>query len=301
MVLKEADDRSGDIVHLKALLLEPNLSAFQKGGIKDELWKLEKGAWGEKDAAYFLDFHFKPYPNTVLLHDLRFELSNGKCAQIDHLIINRLLEIYVLETKNWDRLTVDEFGDCTTGGSKTTGTESPLEQCKRHVEVLKRVFEVDPELKRLAPRFEMRPRVLLAPKCHLKAPHHREWYFKADAFHAAWCKDVDDDTLNLKNVIAVTRFSKAETIIKIAERLIALDEKGPVDWRAKFGLPDHVTAVSANKIVASIPGLADDVPRWGDDWFVLHRKPTEEMKKLIRSAGYRAKEENGEWVWRLKR
>src|ERR1700761_7626994 len=100
MVLKEADDRSGDIAQLKILLRESGLTDFQRKNIKEQLWNLEKGIKGEEDAAYFLNFHFRPYKRTILLHDLRFALTNGKTAQIDHLIINRCLEIYVLETKN---------------------------------------------------------------------------------------------------------------------------------------------------------------------------------------------------------
>ncbi len=154
MLIKSADDRTEDIAELKALLTEPNLTPNQKKRIQEKLRNLEKGAWGEQQAAYFLDFHFDKYQNTIILHDLRLELSSGKTAQIDHLIINRCLDIYILESKNWSQLTVDETGACTTWDGRIVGVESPLEQCKRHADVLTRTFQVDPQLKALAPASE---------------------------------------------------------------------------------------------------------------------------------------------------
>jgi hypothetical protein len=36
----------------------------------------------------------------VVIHDLRIE-HRGRVAQIDHLLINRVLDIFVLESKNY--------------------------------------------------------------------------------------------------------------------------------------------------------------------------------------------------------
>jgi hypothetical protein len=301
MVIKDADDRSEDITELQALLNEQGLTQIQRKNIQQEIKNLEKGAWGEQQAAYFLDFHFSDYKNTIILHDLQLVLSNGKTAQIDHLIINRWLDVYVLESKNWNQLTVDETGACTTWDGRIIGVESPLEQCKRHADVLVRTFQIDPQLKALAPRQNINCRVLVAPRCHLKAAHHKEWYVKADAFHSAWDKELENETA-AKTLVAFTRFISRESLIKIGQTLVGLHNPGRRDWRAKFGLsPALVEAkLPANKIVSSIDGLADYVPRWGENWFVLQGKPTEETKKIIRGAGYRAKQENGEWVWRLK-
>jgi len=301
MLIKSADDRSEDVAELNALLVEAKPTPTQKKRIQEELRNLKKGAWGEHQAAYFLDFHFEGYKNTIILHDLRLVLSNGKTAQIDHLIINKFLDVYVLESKNWGQLTVDETGACTIGDGRIIGVESPLEQCKRHADVLARSFQIDPQLKALAPRQNIMCRVLVAPGCHLKAPHHKEWYVKADAFHSAWEKDIDNETM-VKSVMSLTRMVSRETLIKIGHTLAELHNPGRRDWRARFGLspapPEAKTP--ANKVVSSIEGLADYVPRWGEDWFVLQGKPTEETKKAIKAAGYRANQEKGEWVWRLK-
>ena len=74
---------------------------------------------------------------------------NGRVAQIDHLIINRLLEVYVIETKNiktkvrfqnggWERINFNHWD----------GMPSPVEQNRRHIAVLKELIEAE----KLAPQ-----------------------------------------------------------------------------------------------------------------------------------------------------
>jgi hypothetical protein len=304
MLIKGADDRAEDIAELNTLLAEAKLTTTQKKRIQEEIRNLEKGAWGEQQAAYYLDFYFAGYKNTIILHDLRLELSNGKTAQIDHLIINRRLDIYVLESKNWNQLSVDETGACTTWRGRIIGVESPLEQCKRHADVLVRAFQLDPQLDAIARGHNIFCRVLVAPDCHLKAPHHQEWFVKADAFHSAWEKEIENESV-AKTLLAVARMFRVsrEKLIEMGQRLVELHNPGRRDWQARFGLPTAPVAQQPpmNKIVASIPGLANFVPNWGEDWFVLKGRPTEETKKAIKTAGYRPNQEkNGDWVWRLK-
>jgi hypothetical protein len=90
--------------------------------------------------------------------------------------------------------------------------------------------------------------------------------------------------------------------VKLGEALAELHRPARIDWKAKFGFSSASleTKTSANKVVASIDGLAEYVPRWGEDWFVLKAEPTDVTKKRIKAAGYRPKHENGEWIWRLK-
>lgn len=56
---------------------------------------------GENEAAYEIDFHFKNHKNYIVLHDLRLEV-NGRAAQIDHILLDRTLVAYVLETKHFN-------------------------------------------------------------------------------------------------------------------------------------------------------------------------------------------------------
>jgi hypothetical protein len=301
MLIKSADDRSEDIRILTALLDDPNLTSTQKQRIRQQRDNLEKGAWGEQKAAYFIDFHFAGGKNNIILHDLRLVSSDGRVAQIDHVIINRMMFIYVLESKNWKQLTVDETGVCTIWAGRTIGVESPLEQCKRHAEVLSAIFESHPNLNALALRHEIISRVLVAPGCNLRAPFHKEGYLKADHFHAAWEREFDDASF-LKGVLGLSRLVSPETLAKLGQELAGLHQPDRIDWRARFGLPPLPLEAELlpNRVVASIEGLSEYVPKWGEDWFILKAEPTDITKKIIKAAGYRAKQENGEWVWRLK-
>ncbi len=302
MVIKSADDRSDDIAALNALLAEATLTRAQRVAIKEQLHNLEKGAWGEQTSAYFINFHFAGSQNNIVLHDLRVVLSDGRTAQIDHLIINRMMFIYVLETKNWNQLTVDKEGICTTWAGRVVGVESPLEQYKRHVEVLNLALQGSFELRALARRFKIIPRVIVAPNCNLRASYHREWYLKADHFHAAWEKEFNDVNF-VEAVVGLSRMVSREALIKLGHELGSLHHPSRTDWRARFGITSvsEKVDVPANQLVSSIEGLADYVPRWGEDWFVLQGRPTEQTKKKLNSAGYRASKENGDWVWRLRR
>ena len=59
MLLKTADDRSGDINALESLLGRRDLDARQRRAIQDEIWSIRLGVKAETDAAYQLDFDLR--------------------------------------------------------------------------------------------------------------------------------------------------------------------------------------------------------------------------------------------------
>jgi hypothetical protein len=130
---------------------------------------------------------------------------------------------------------------------------------------------------------------------------------KADLFYSQRAKEVENLSF-VKSVLDLPRFTSHTTLVKLGQALLELhNPPDRINWRAKFGLstapPEAKTP--ANKVVASIEGLADYVPKWGKDWFVLKADPTDERlvewRKRIKAAGYQGeKNEKGEWVWRLK-
>lgn len=99
MILKARDGRDEDIQELNRLLTL-DLSGKQRFLVERELKCLKSGNSGENSSAYYLDFGFKNSKNWVVIHDLRIE-HRALVAQIDHLLINRFLEVYVLESKNY--------------------------------------------------------------------------------------------------------------------------------------------------------------------------------------------------------
>ena len=150
--------------------LKGNVNDGERRKIAMDLGAMRSGIKGEKEAAYHIDFHLKNSPNWVVIHDLRLDWKD-RVAQIDHLLIDRYLEVYVVESKSfrtkvrcanggWERLQGDHW----------QGISSPVEQNERHIRVLKDVFE-DLNLAPSRLGFRLTPTflnvVLVAPDCSI--------------------------------------------------------------------------------------------------------------------------------------
>ena len=100
MLIKSADDKQPQIDALEALLARSDVDAQTRRRIEQEVRMIRAGASGERDATYEIEFHLATNKNQMTIHDLRIE-CDGRVAQIDHLIINRLLDIWVCESKHF--------------------------------------------------------------------------------------------------------------------------------------------------------------------------------------------------------
>jgi len=143
MLIKSPDDKKKRLRLLEELRSSDRLDGRQKEWLRDEYWRLKPGDSGERDAAHYLDMSFSESKNHAVLHDLRLE-ADGQIAQIDHLIVNRMLYFYLLETKTYKgSLHINEQGEFMAeySGERRYGIESPLEQSRRHETVLKKVLE----------------------------------------------------------------------------------------------------------------------------------------------------------------
>ncbi len=141
MILKKQDDRWREITTLQLLLSHPRCNPRMVGRIEDEIRKLKAGDRGERMAAHVLDLHYGKSPNWMLLHDLRIE-HEGDVAQIDHLLISRCLDFWVLESKNFAHgVKINEHGEFLTFfEGRPRGVDSPIEQNARHMKVLQRLI-----------------------------------------------------------------------------------------------------------------------------------------------------------------
>lgn len=142
MIIKKADDKTGRLEFLENLKKLPSTNARQKELLEKELHRLRQGIRGEKDAAYYIDFHYADDRNFAVLHDLR--ITDDKwTAQIDHLILGRY-HAFLLETKNFNGdVTIDENGHFSVKYSygRTYGIDSPLEQSRRHEKIFLKLLD----------------------------------------------------------------------------------------------------------------------------------------------------------------
>jgi len=110
MILKNKDSCAKNIQELNRLLTL-NLSAKQRSLIELELKSTMSGNSGEESSAYYINFRYKDSKNWAVIHDLRLE-HRGLVAQIDHLLINCFLDLYVLESKNYFHgIKITEYGE----------------------------------------------------------------------------------------------------------------------------------------------------------------------------------------------
>lgn len=249
MIIKQKDSLVDAERELQDLLALP-LDHRQLLLVERELKALQYGKRGEQDSAYFLDFAYGKSKNIAVIHDLRIEWQ-GRVAQIDHLLINRLLEIFVLETKNFfGDLRINDHGEFSVAYSKNTyGIESPIEQNRRHADVLKERIAA----KGLAPTrlgvslpISFIPFVMVSPKSIIERPNIKKFdasmVVKADQFQSEYERRID--RLSTISVLASAgKMIGTEILENFAKGVASLHRPGRINYRAKFGIPETLSAI----------------------------------------------------------
>ena len=246
MIIKTKDSMVGAQQELEGLLQLP-LNTKQRFLVERELKILIAGERGEKDSAYFLNFAYGKSLNWALIHDLRIEWQ-GRVAQIDHLAINRLLHVYVLETKNYFYgMKINNLGEFNIWNGKAyIGIESPIEQNKRHVSVLEERIEA----RKLAPKrlgiplpIQYKPYVLVSPKSRIIRPNVKAFstdnVIKVDQYKTLMDKQFDD--VNPLNIVGnITKMVSSQTVEDLARGIAAFHRPAAIDYRAKFGISEQL-------------------------------------------------------------
>lgn len=173
MIIKQRDSlrmRKLELEILRKFNLPPD-----KAFLVEQEWKsLHSGEKGENDAAYYIDYCFGDSKNYAVIHDLRLE-HRGKVAQIDHLLIGRMLDMYVLETKAYgEKLEIkDDWSFVARYSHKSFAVPSPVEQNKRHIQLLQKILQdkdVLPKRMGVTIPAQYFHCVLLSPKTELLRP-----------------------------------------------------------------------------------------------------------------------------------
>jgi hypothetical protein len=240
MILKDTDAKSVHLVELASLLSSPGVPADKQALIERELKFMRAGMKGESESAYDIDFYSGPHKNRIVVHDLRLE-HKGRVAQIDHLILNRLLEVYVLESKHFSEgVSINEQGEFSIWfGGKPRGIPSPLEQNDRHIEVLKDVFKTIQMPTRigfrLQPSFESL--VLVSKNARIGRPKQ----FKTDrVLKSDQLQKWIEKNLETGSPLSIAKIVSLETLTEIARQLVALHKPLVPDYKAKFGITEEM-------------------------------------------------------------
>ena len=239
MQIKAADDKRPDIDRLEALSARPDIDPPTRRRIETEIRTLSAGIKGERDAAYEIEFYFGASRNWMTIHDLRLE-HEGRVAQIDHLIINRVLQIWVCESKHYsDSVEINSQGEWTrTYRGQRYGVDSPIEQNGKHVDVLDKVLRsgaVTLPHRVVTMRPELRNLILISNNAVIKRPRGKATDIEP-VIKAERLKTEVFDTFDDRIHTMVARLVSSETIEKLAQDLVALHRPIAVDWASRFGV-----------------------------------------------------------------
>lgn len=258
MLIKSADDHSTLIARLEQQATGAGKAAQQAS---DELRKRKAGIKGERDSAYLIDFDFGKSPNWAVIHDLRLAL-NGRTAQIDHLLINRWLDVYVLETKQFHGgIKITEIGEFLRWNSfKRTfeGMASPLEQNERHIMVLRDAMNAITLPTRLG--FDIPPAfhqyVLVASDARIDRPKKFDAsrVIKADQLRSTIWREVENENGLFGLIRTAAKLVSSETIEYVARQLVARHEP------AKEALPAAGLATPPEQLAVR-PSAGQPKPR----------------------------------------
>lgn len=268
MIIKNKDSNQKIIDGLKKLLstnIIPQKNCFSS----KELKSLQTGSQGEENAAYYINFFYGDSPRWAVIHDLRIE-HNGKIAQIDHILINRVFDFYILESKSFsDRLQINNKGEFSANyGNKKIGIESPLEQNERHIHLFNQ-FLLDKKIlpKRLG--VTIKPNylnyVLISPKTTIKRPVQSKFdtshVIKADTLRTV----IENNAANssLSEIGRIATLSSSDTIFNMAEAIVSFHKRQKIDLKKKYGLTnkhitDHIKRI--NGITKSSDITNNDLP-----------------------------------------
>ena len=225
MLLKSVDDKSKRLNLLEDLQRSALLDFQQKKWLREELMRLRKGIQGEKESAYYLDQYFKIGENHVVLHDLRF-VVDGDVAQIDHLVINRGIGIYLIETKNYaGNLVINDRGEFTVEYDDVRfGIPSPVEQSLRHERILRRLLERLEISNRTGGAMDFYHVVMVHPKATLERPPQKAFdtssVIKADQF-PTWHKQFAEKEFGLGTALKLAvNLRSLDTITEWGQKLV---------------------------------------------------------------------------------
>jgi hypothetical protein len=228
-------------------LLKGQLSEKQRFLVEKQLRNIEAGERGEKDSAYFVDFYFGKSKNWAVIHDLRIE-HNGQVAQIDHLVMNRSMNIHVLETKNFHYgLKITPEGEFLVyDGKKYFGIESPIEQNERHIFLLSKAidhYSIMPSRLGVVIPPRLVSYVLVSPTSKIIRPSRSKLdtshVIQSDQAFTKIMKDADD-----VGAAAILKICSQETLEATAKSLAKLHRPAKVDFKARFGIRDQIKPTS---------------------------------------------------------
>ncbi|EGQ63029.1 NERD domain-containing protein [Acidithiobacillus sp. GGI-221] len=245
MILKERDTSWRKKAMELDLLLSCHLTPEHRRVVEQEKWNLQAGESAEAQVAYDLNFRFREYENWVLLHDLRL-VDGNDVAQIDHLLMVRTLDFFVLETKNYARgVRISPQGEFEAypkeGGPYPI--DSPLAQNDRHILLLQRLLKrhnVIPHRMGLAqPIFHNYVMISGRGRIDRPTPDSFPNVIKGDLFYENVMRRFQKAFTFLDAVQRLPQVVRRDTLQSIGQQIASWHQPAPYpDYRKRFGISE---------------------------------------------------------------
>lgn len=253
MIIKQPDEKKSQIAALQALQARRDASPEIRKRIEQEIRNVQAGMKGEAEAAYEMDFHFGPSKNYAIIHDLRIECG-GRVAQIDHMVINRFLCIWVCESKHFSEgIAINDHGECSAFyGGRQYGVASPFEQNRKHIMVLNSA--ITSGMAKLPTRlgFSIKPTmisvVVVSKNARISRPNAKieglDSIIKNDQFRSFVDRAADGDN----NPLTIAKLIGQDTLEGFARSIADLHKPITFNWAAKFGLSELPPSANRNAV-----------------------------------------------------
>ena len=245
MLIKDRDPAEKAIEELTDLL-SLNLSPSKKFLVERELKRLKPQANGGQTASHFINFYCADCLDWAIIHDLKLE-CNGYAAHIDHILINKFLDIHLFESRSYNynvKITADgEF--LVFDGHQYQSVESPLEANQKRIQVLSDVLAENKILpKRLGLPFKpkINSYVLVSPGADVLRPPETVYdtssVITADYLTKTLLRHLQRIKRTFEKIKRLPKAIKPETLAKAATKLAALNKPSLIDYRRIFCLED---------------------------------------------------------------
>jgi hypothetical protein len=249
VLIKSADAHDAEMAQLERAAASLGGEASKRAA--RELRQRRAGLEGERNAAYLIDFHYAQSKHRAVIHDLRLE-HEGQVAQIDHLLLTRWMDCYVLESKHFNagiKITDEgEFLRWNKYDRAYEGMESPIAQNERHITVLKDVMRrLDLPTRmgvRVMPNFKSFVLVSSKARIDRSKKFDTSRVIKADQIKQGILGDLDNES-TFATLSSMAKMMSAETTMNLARQLASLHR--PSKWPMP-GLMDNAPQDRGGKI-----------------------------------------------------
>ncbi len=259
MIVKKADDKQPQLEMLRELLAYPDADAGTKKRIEQEIRNIQAGTKGETEAAYEMQVHYGASKNWMIINDLRIE-HDGLVAQIDHLIINRFMDIWVCESKHFaEGVAINEHGEFSAFfGSRPYGVPSPIEQNNKHILILQRFFNSGtiklPSRLGFTIKPALRSLVLVSKGARISRPKKKIDGLDCIVKNDQMCKLIEK-AMDDSNPLVAAKLIGLDTLKGIAVDIVSNHKPIQFNWATKFGLPVNRKAAIKVAVATNSPTL----------------------------------------------